>query len=564
MALSVNRKWIAALPVLVIFLSLLQILPFLLPDIGDNLTESYEPVKTLRFIYTHGAAVHKWGPFPSLIFAPVYAVMLLISKLGHHLTNLSKQYPYGFDDPVIQMGHMLLAARITVLIVGLLSIYYLCRSLQRALRDDFAPPIALLLCLTTSLVFLEPLADTKPDGMMVSLLICALANYVSIVLEGITAGSAIRLAFFYVASLSCKELTSTTMMLPYLGLAVAALTTWRSNPTEGKRPVRLLLLSAISIPVFYLLINVIYAPHAWRERIAFVFGPLKDPAAWAEPGQTKLTYLRDTGIAIFASLGWGGILMLLVALAGSVRYPSWKLLLLWLPFLGHVVCTTLLGGYMPTYFMLPLGPALALPAAFVLAQMLKPLYLQSGTSRRLIVATAVLSLCCVYLSISAMTIFRDTHGIELMSRAMIEQVPPGATVDPIRVWSTSRSGITPGPDGRQVDHRPLFAIMQVPEQNRPTYALISTDTEAWAKEIKDRPARAALLLADTNFDYSSFQNFEALGYTRTAVTKAALPAWVAPALIADSQAYTLEGVDVYRLKSAPTASQPHNVTATLP
>jgi hypothetical protein len=148
MALSVNRRWIAALPVLVIFLSLLQILPFLLPDIGDNLTESYQPVKTL---------------------------------------------------------------------------------------------------LTTSLVFLEPLADTKPDGMTVSLLICALANYVTIVLEGVTAGSAIRLDFFCVASLSCKELTSTTMMLPYLGLAIAALASWRRNPAEGKRNVRLLLLSAIEI-----------------------------------------------------------------------------------------------------------------------------------------------------------------------------------------------------------------------------------------------------------------------------------------------------------------------------
>jgi hypothetical protein len=183
MARSVYRKWLAALPLVVVFVSLIQLLPFLLPDVRDNLSESYEPAKTLRFIALHGAFVHKWGPVPAFIFAPVYAVVLLISKLGGHLSHLNGSYPFGFDNAEIQIGHMLLAARTTVLLVGLISIYYLCRSLQRGLKDAFSPVIALLVCLSTSLIFLEPLADTKPDGLMVSMLMCALANYVSIVLE---------------------------------------------------------------------------------------------------------------------------------------------------------------------------------------------------------------------------------------------------------------------------------------------------------------------------------------------------------------------------------------------
>jgi hypothetical protein len=566
MASSSNRissgstKLLAALPSLIIILALLHILPFLLPDTHDGLTESYEPAKTLRFIYTHGAAVHKWGPFPSLIFGPVYACVLLIAKMGGHLGKLTSQYPFGFDNAVLQMGHMLLAARTSVLLLGALSVYYLCRTLQRALNNTLAPVIALLLCLTTSLVFLEPLADTKPDGMMVSLLICALANYIAIVLEGITVRTALGLAFFYVASLSCKELTSTTLMLPYLGLLVAAVPGRRSNHQEGNRFLRLLVLSMAAVPVFYLLINVVYAPHAWHDRIAYVFGPLKDPAAWAGPGQTKLSYLRDTGYAVFAALGWGGIFALALTLAGTIQKPSRALLLLWLPFIGHLVFTTYLGGYMPTYFMLPLGPTLALPASYLLAGWLKAPSEQPQATARLSIATICLSAACLFFALSATTLFTATHTHTLMQQAIQQQTSPGSTVDVVGLWSASHTELTPGPYGRTIDHRPLYLIMQAPQANRPPYALIAIDTEKWTEEIPARPARAALLKADTNFDYSGFKNFNALGYQLSGVTRPALPAWIFPALVPGSNAYVDNGIDVYRLKSSAISAQQNDAT----
>ena len=558
---SGSSKLLAALPSLIIIFALLHILPFLLPDTHDGLTESYEPAKTLRFIYTHGAAVHKWGPFPSLIFAPVYACVLLAAKLGGHLGKLTSQYPFGFDNAIVQMGHMLLAARTAVLLVGVLSVYYLCRTLQRTLNSTLAPVIALLLCLTTSLVFLEPLADTKPDGMMVSLLICALANYAAIVLEGISVRTALGLAFFYVASLSCKELTSTTLMLPYLGLLATALLARRSNHPEGNRFLRLLVLSMAAVPVFYLLINVVYAPHAWHDRIAYVFGPLKDPAAWAGPGQTRLSYLRDTAYAVFAALGWGGILVLALALAGTLRRPSRKLLLLWLPFVGHLVFTTYLGGYMPTYFMLPLGPALALPASYLLAEWLKTPTEQQQTTTRHSIAIIALSACCLFFALSATTLFTATHTHTLMQQAVQQQTSPGSTLDVIGLWSASHTEPTPGPDGRIIDHRPLYVIMQVSQANRPPYALISIDTEKWTEEIPQRPARAALLKADTNFDYSGFQNFNALGYQLSGVTRPTLPAWLFPALVAGNHAYTDNGIDTYRLQSTAIPVQQQDATA---
>jgi hypothetical protein len=555
---SVYRKMIAFLPALVVGLSLLHLLPFLLPDVRDNLSESYEPAKTLHFIAMHGAYVHKWGPVPAFIFAPVYAVVLLISKLGGHLSQFSGVYPFGFDNAEVQIGHMLLAARATVFIVGLISIYYLCLSLQRALKDVFSPVIALMVCLSTSLIFLVTLVDTKPDGLMVSMLICALANYASIVLDGITAGRAIRLGLFYVASVSCKELTSTTLFLPFLGLLIVAIGQWRSGNAEGRLYVRRLMMLVVSIPVFYLLLNVVYAPSMWKFRIAYVFGPLKDPHTWAAPGQTRLSYLRDTGAAVFAAIGWGGLLMLALTLVLTVRRPSQKLILLWLPFLSHLLFTTLLGGYMPAYFMLPLTPAVALPAAYALHQLLapalespaleSPVFERHASTRRLQVGVAVLWIVCLYMALSATTLFQAAHPDGMAKQAMEKQVQPGSTVDYLKVMSVPHPVPTPGPLGETVDHRPLYEVIQSPISDRPEYALIPTDLEKWTMDIKDLPSRAAFVKLDTNYDYSNFRSFDSIGYELAGTTVPAIPAWLFPQLIAGHSAYTGENIHIYQLR----------------
>jgi hypothetical protein len=234
--------------------------------------------------------------------------------------------------------------------------------------------------------------------------------------------------------------------------------------------------------------------------------------------------------------------------------------LLWLPFVGHIALTTYLGGYMPTYFMLPLGPALALPASLVLTEWLKAVNVRLAAPARLSMATGILSGFCLFIAISAVALFRDTHGHELIQRAIQEQVPPGKTLDIVGLWSASRTAPTPGPDGRTIDRRPLYMLMQAPEAGRPEYALIAMDTEKWTEEIPERPARAALLKADTNFDYSGFRNFDALGYHLSGTTKPTLPVWVFPRLIAGSHAYIDGGVDVYRLQPGATEAQ-HDVTA---
>ena len=545
---SVYRKLSAFLPALVVAISLLPLIAFLLPDVRDNLSESYEPAKTLRFIAMHGAYVHKWGPVPAFLFAPVYGVVLLVSKLTGHLSRFNGVYPFGFDNAEIQIGHMLMAARATVLVVGFLSIYYLCRSLQRALKDTFSPVIALLICLSTSLIFLEPLIDTKPDGLMVSMLICSLANYAAIVLDGMTTGRAVRLGLFYVASVSCKELTATSMFLPFLGLLLVAIGQWRSGTAEGKLYVRRLWVLVVSIPVFYLLLDVVYSPSTWKERVAYVFGPLKDPKTWAAPGQTRFSYLLDTGSAVLAAIGWGGMLMLVFTLGMTVLRPSKKLILLWLPFLSHLLFTTALGGYMPPYFMLPLTPALAMPAAFAVHQLLLPWLEKPVMTQRMALGVAALSLVCLYMAFSATTLFQVSHPDGMAEKAMVERVRPGATVDYLKVMSVPHPVPTLGPLGETEDHRPLYQVILSPIATRPEYALFPTDLEKWTMDIKHLPSRAAFVKEDTNYDYSSFQGFDSIGYELSGTAVPAIPKWLFPQLIAGHSAYTEENIHIYRLR----------------
>jgi hypothetical protein len=252
---------------------------------------------------------------------------------------------------------------------------------------------------------------------------------------------------------------------------------------------------------------------------------------------------------VFAAIGWGGLIMLMVALVLTVRRPSKKLILLWLPFLSHILFTTALGGYMPPYFMLPLTPALALPVAYALSQLLAPSLAKPEADKRFFVATLGVTIVCLYLGLTATTLFRAAHPDSMAERTMRDQLPAGSSVDYLKVLSVARTAVTPGPNGEREDHRPLFEVIEAPMNDRPEYALIPIDLETWTKEIKDRPARGALVKLDTNYDYSTFRNFESIGYDLVGTTMPDIPRWMFPALIAGHNAYTEEGIHIYRLRS---------------
>jgi hypothetical protein len=557
-----RARWLALVPVAVVFAACLMLLWFLLPAAHDVLTESYEPTKTLRFFYTHGHAQHKWGPMTGFVFGPVYTALLLFYRLTGQLGRISSVYPFGFADPIHDLGALLFAARLTTLLAALAGIYYLTRTLQRHLGGTLGSVLAVLLSLSTSMVLLEALVDTNPNGLMMAFFLFALANYAAIVLGGLTKGRAIAMAFFYIASLSCKELTSLTFVLPYLALIALGVFGVRRNAKDGRRDLQIIILSCLAAFGFYFLINVVYAPGSWFERMRYVFGPLKDPAIWASASQTYASYLLQALWAIAGSLGWAGVLVLIVSVVWTATNPSRRLLLLWLPFLSHLIFTVATAGYMPPYFMLPLGPALCLPSAFVLSRMIETATVSESLQA---VTFTVLTVLCAWMAFCATGLVRYTHTDSLVRAAVAEKIPSGSTINVVNLFSNN--GGLPEPVVRRdvsLDPRPLFEIIRAPINDRPDYLLVSSEGQAWEREIKTRPARAAMLKQQIGFDYSNFTSYESLGYELTGVMQPTLPGWCQPYVVADNSQHLKESLLIYHRRGefAPKASAANAITAT--
>jgi hypothetical protein len=447
------------------------------------------------------------------------------------------------SDPLAEIGSMILCARIVGLLVGVTAVYILTRSLQTSLQNAIAPFFSVMLCTTTSILLLESFIDTKPDGLMVGLLMVALGQYALLVLRGFTLTRALALSGFWVASLSCKELSGATMALPVLFLLVQAATMWKRQQKQAKY----LLIGILSAVPFYLLFNVVYAPHAWLGRMAYVLGPLKDPAIWANASQTDASYMRDTVQAIASALGIGGVLALVLTVLGSFRYPSPKLFLLWLPFVSHLLLTTLSAGYMPAYFMLPLGAALTLPSSYVFTQILQGQREQHDATRRILALAACTVLICLWSGCSATVLFRETHREALEQRWASANVPSSETISVVTLVPTSTEATTLANSGFRVDKRPLFQLMEGPIAERPNFLLLPNDVQNWIQGIRQRPARAALLWRLTGFDYRRFRSFEDLGYRRIADAAPELPAWCVPLLVAGGSRYLQTRLMVYRL-----------------
>jgi hypothetical protein len=370
------------------------------------------------------------------------------------------------------------------------------------------------------------------------------------------------MAFFYVASFSCKELTSLTFVLPYLALIVLGFFGLRRNATEGRRDLQIVTLSCLSAVGFYLLINVVYAPSSWVGRMRYVFGPLKDPSIWASSGQTYASYLLQSLWAVAGSLGWAGVLLLIVSLIWTAIYPSSRLLLSWLPFFGHLIFTLATAGYMPPYFMLPLGPALCLPSAIVLSRMIET---SSASESLPAITLATLTVVCAWMAFCATGLFRYTHTDSLVRAALTDKIPPGTTINVVNLFSNNGGLPEPAIRGNVLlDPRPLFEIIQAPVSDRPDYLLVSSEGQAWEREIKTRPARAAMLKKQVGFDYSAFTSYESLGYELTGVIQPTLPGWCQPHAVADSSEHLKENLLIYHRRGefARKASAVNAITAT--
>jgi hypothetical protein len=181
------------------------------------------------------------------------------------------------------------------------------------------------------------------------------------------------------------------------------------------------------------------------------------------------------------------------------------------------------------------------------------------------VTFTALTVMCAWMAFCATGLVRYTHTDSLVRAAVAEKIPSGSTINAVNLFSNN--GGLPEPVVRRdvlLDPRPLFEIIRAPINDRPDYLLVSSEGQAWEREIKTRPARAAMLTKQIGFDYSDFTSYESLGYELTGVMQPTLPGWCQPNAVADSGERLKESLLIYHRRGefAPKASAANATTAT--
>lgn len=479
----------------------LPMLSFLLPATIDLATESIEPLQTFRFFLSRGTVYDPWGPVPHFLYALPYGALLALWRASGQWVSSSSDYPYGFTAPHEQLGALLLSGRVVGLLVTALSAWFLMRSLARATGFYFWACTAMCLFVAGSPEVLVALSSTKPDCLMMALSMVALTAYVDQIHRGATAKTMALLAVSCVASLSCKELTGPLAVCLCLAAVIM-----RHPQDKLKIPARLGYLWGWGLGS-YALLNVVYAPEAWVQRMRTVlFGKLKDTDIWAASSQSLGSYLWDSLNSAVAVLGApAGLALLWAALLGGPR-GFLKRLACWWPFLSYVVCVVVIAGYMPTYFLLPMAPLAAVAMALGLglsgAQAKRPL------ARGLISVLVVLQLGSAWWYGQA---HRSWHPQSLTETYVAQRDPRPSGVARINLWGSAPGSSRLSYLGYPADERPLATLLAEPG-GPPEVLLVDQDHWIWVSDIPKLPARAAMVLEETGLDYSAGVQLENYGY----------------------------------------------------
>jgi hypothetical protein len=476
-------------------------LGFLLPHTVDATVESVEPLQTFRFFYSQGTAYDPWGPLPHILYALPFGAWLAGWKLGGQWQGPNTEYPYGFARPHEQLGALILTGRVVGLLVFALAALCLLRSLARATGSYFWSCSALLLCLAGSPEVLVALSSTKPDTLMLAFAMLALAAYVDQLQAGATRKGLALLAASCAASVSCKELTAPLAIC--LGLAAWVL----RHPQDRVRPVRRLGHLVLWGGLTYALLNVVYAPRAWWQRMQVVlFGKLKDSEVWAASSQSLGSYLLDSLQAGAAVLGLAGCSALAWAACSGGPAPRLRKLAIAWPLIGYTLLVVAIAGYMPSYFLLPLAPLAASFVALVLGQ--AGARAQGRRAHAAISALVALQLGTAWWYGHA---HRAWHPESLAEQHLAHREPAPASVARLSLW-----GSVPGSSrlaylGFATDERALGRMLAESAQ-MPELLLVDQEHWAWVADIAHRPARAAMLLEETGLDYSAGVRLEDHGY----------------------------------------------------
>jgi hypothetical protein len=491
-----------------------------LPNYRSNLSEEYQPLQALKFFATKGAAFHKYGPMENFILAVPYGVTLEYWKVTGQLTHFSAAYPFGFIDPLRQFGVLHLEGRILFVLLSTLLFYFFCNRLEAITSSWLIVTIAVLACVVTNVPLLTEVPVPRPDSAMNFFGAAALGLYVTIVFKGLNPVRAFCLSLFAVFAVTAKELAGTMFVLPYVGLLW---TEWRGTTSKSDR--RNFWRSALVLIgtgiVGYGLVNIVYAPNTWVERMNFwIFGPGIDSQVWADT--TVFEPIKGIAACMLDNLGPGGTVLVFASAVFFFlrRPPHW--LLLSLPVLSLFLLGLLRMGYQEDRFYtlaaISLCPMVVAGLA-VAAETLK--------KRRIfepIVVTVGLLVFANAFYATATWLILGQKSDTLMEKEVRAYACPHA-----RVWVFDTFPSAPASRytllGYTYDGRSANQVIKSPADQLPQVIMSAASVLQFLEDARGKPARAAMIKRESGFDVATWRGIKALGYPKVSTVVPQFPRW---------------------------------------
>ena len=514
------------LPCLVVIILAAPSIDFMLPAYYSHLGENYQPLKALRFFHAFGADFHKYGPVSNFLLAPGYALSMGYWWLTGSFAHPSGDFPYGLQQPLEQISFLLRQGRALFLLifVGLSAVWIV--SLRAITSNRLAIALAFLFCVGTNYAVVGFAANTRPDGPMFAFVGASLGVYALIVYDGLTLRRSMWLSLLAVCAISSKEIAGPTYVLPYLGLGWVGWRDSQDDPAQRRDFLRTATASVATGVACYLLINVVYAPAIWLERMShWLAGEGADSAVWGGVGSGEMGvggFIVLLLESFLNTLGPGGTVIVVLSLLALVRArpPHWLLVLL--PFASMFGIGLAPLGYGADRLTAVATVTLVPPVAAGLAV----IFVSVGPDWR---RPALGSLLAAALTLNLLFATFTWHRLEgLFPRAMertLEADPPeDATIaypqPHEHISGKSRMAWL----GYRVDTRSLQQVMDAAPSDRPDRIYISAGQRGFLDDAREQAARAAMLAGD-GLDVGQWQGFEALSYRLAASVPARTPAW---------------------------------------
>jgi hypothetical protein len=539
--------WLPCLIVLAVDAPLLQCQ---LPNSADVLTESYEPLKTLKFFSKKGQVSHKWGPAPNFIYAPIYAPCLAYWAVRGDFGRPEEEFPYGFQRLHEQFGTLIFLARFAGMALGIVMLAWLAIALGHATGSRPAAFLAVTLCVATGPGILQSLVVTKPDGLMLAFLFGAMAIFSQIARDGLTMRRGLLLSTCAVLSISCKMQTVPAFLAIYLAIGAREWLATKADAAAFRGFLRSYLGAIACGVILYLTLNVAYAPQFWVHHIRFWFsGPGIDPNVWAPSNYSTWSYIRDTLRAIRVNLGFAGIVAMLLAIGANCFGKPRSSWFAWIPPFGYVSLIVAKSGYMPDYFMLPLGALLTLPVAQLMDSSRGPQWV-----RRIVVA-ALCALVCLNLWSAALVRYDVTNNPEVVTEYYVRQ---HCTNDQLihlgNVWPRHQRAHRLSYLGYKIDDRGIGSVLRNEPPN-PDLILIAEPRLRWLQQCGALPARNAMVESEVGFSFAGFTGLEDHAYELVERLWTKPPSFFNPDWLPDRREYSSASVLVYRKRVAGSDGQ---------